>query len=1027
VLRWIVEASLRRRFVVLAAALALILVGVPALLGVPVDVFPEFAPPLVEIQTEAPGLSAEEVESLVTIPIENAVNGVAWLTTLRSKSVPGLSSVVLFFEEGTDRLRGRQLVQERLASVASGLPLGVHVPLMMPPLSATSRLLKIGITSETRSLEDLSRLARWTIRPRLLAVRGVAGVAVWGQRDRELQVRVDPDRLQAHGVSLDELVRTAGDAVPVAAGGFFDTPNQRISVNHGSGVRSADALALATVAFRGSAPLPLGAVAEVSEGSPPPIGDGIVNDRLGLLLVVEKQPWGNTLEVTRGVEQALEALRPALPGVSVDAAIFRPASFIERSLQNLRRALLFGALLVVVVLVALLQEWRTALISALAIPLSLIAATLVYARSGAAIDTMVLAGLAIALGAVVDDAIVDIENIMRRLRLNARSEAPQSAFAVVLRASLEVRSAVLVATLVIVLALLPVLFLPGLAGAFFRPLALAYVLAVLASLVVALSVTPALALWLLPAVAERRDEAPLARWLRERYRAALPAVLSRREQAAPFLGAVLGLTALAAMWLGQEFMPRFQEHDFLMHWVGKPGTSIEAMDRVTLRVSRELRALPGVQSFGAHIGRAVAADEVVGANFGELWIHVDPEADHEAALVRVQEVIDGYPGIQRDLLTYLRERVKEVLSGAGASLVVRIYGPELEGLRAHARSVAEAMRRVEGVADLQIESQVSVPQVELMTRPEAMAVFGITPADTLRTLHTLLQGRLVGQIHEEQETADVVVRGVEALRSDPSALGRVPVAMPGGGWVPLDALADVRIVPRPNVIQREGASRRIDVTCNVAGRDLGAVGREIESRLRGIAFESGYHAELLGEHLALREARHRLLAAGCFCLAAIFVLIQMDLRSTRFALLVFASLPFALVGGVIGAWLGGGVLSLGSLVGFVAVLGVAARNGILLVSHIRHLMREEDVPFGTELVQRGAEERFTPIVMTALATALALVPIALGGNRPGQEIEHPMALVILGGLVTSTALNLLVMPALILRFGAAGAFRGPEE
>lgn len=1018
-MNWIVSTSLHLRIVVVALAVVLMIVGIQVVRSTPLDVFPEFAPPLVEIQTEAPGLSTVEVEGLVTAPIENAVNGIVSLKTLRSKSVLGLSSVVLIFEEGTELMRARQLVQERLAIVAAQLPSVARAPVILSPLSSTSRVMKIGMSSPTLSQVDLTTLAKWTIRPRLMSIPGVANVAIWGQRDRQIQVLVDPDNLLAHNVTLDALVKASSDAVAPGAGGFIDTPNQRLAVTHLSAVSRAEDLSRIPVAFREGAPLPIGRVANVVEGFPPPIGDAVINDGPGLLLIVEKQPQGNTLDVTRDVEAAVDALRPGLKDVEIDSTIFRPATFIEMALENLKRALLIGCLLVVVVLVAFLYDWRTALISLLAIPLSLLAAALVLHYQGYTINTMVIAGLVIALGEVVDDAIIDVENIMRRLRLNRSLENPQSSFRVVLNASIEVRSAIVYATLIVVFVFLPVFFLDGLAGSFFRPLAVSYVLAVMASLAVALTLTPALSLLLLPRAA-RSDvkEAPVARVLKRHYRSVLPRLVSKPLWAGIIIAVVFALTAVTVPFLGEEFLPDFKETDFLMHWVGKPGTSLEAMQRITVQVSKELRAVPGVRNFGSHIGRAEVADEVVGPNFAELWISIDPEVPYEPTVARIQGIVDGYPGLQRDVLTYLKERIKEVLTGAGATVVVRIYGPGLDVLRAKAAEVGKAMGEIDGVTNLKIEPQVLVPQLEVRLRPEAAALAGLTPGDVRRAATTLVKSTKVGEIYEDQKIFDVVVWGAPEVRGDIEALRRIRVNLPMGGDVPLGEVADIHIAPTPNVIQRERASRRIDVSCDVKARDLGSVARDVEAKVKTLSFDREYHPEFLGEYTARQQSQNRLLALSGLSLLAILLLLHADFRSPRLVALVFVSLPFALVGGVIATLLTGGVLSLGSLVGFVTVLGIAARNGIMLISHYRHLEFEETQPFGRELVLRGSEERLAPILMTALATGLALLPIVMGGNRPGHEIEHPMAVVILGGLVTSTLLNLFLMPALYLRFGS---------
>lgn len=1016
-MKWLIATSLKQRVPMLVLACLLAVFGFRSIRDTPLDVFPEFAPPLVEVQTEAPGLSTEEVESLISVPLENALNGTSWLKTLRSKSVLGLSSVVCIFKEGTDLMRARQLVQERVAIVASRLPAAARPPVLLPPLSSTSRAMKIGVSSKKLTQTDLSELVSWTIRPRLMSVPGVANVAVWGQRDREFQILVDPDRLAANGVALDAVTRAIGDAITISGGGFIDSPNQRLSVRHVVGITTPDDLARTVVIFTNGTPIRIGDVANVVLSHPAPIGDAVINDGPGLLLIVEKQPWGNTLEVTRQVEAALETLKPGLKDVEMDPTIFRPATFIERSLHNLTQTLLYGCALVAAVLIAFLLSWRTALISLTAIPLSLLAAGVILRLRGGTLDTMVLAGLVIAVGEVVDDAIIDVENVLRRLTLNRKLARPLAAWRVVLSASLEVRSAVVVASLVVVLVFVPVFFLDGLAGTFFRPLALSYVLAILASLVVALTITPALCLLLLPGAPERREDVLLVRVLKSGYRKWLPSVVGRPRLAIGVLATAFALTAIALPRLGEEFLPNFKETDFLMHWVGKPGTSLDAMQRVTVQVSKELRAIPGVRNFGSHIGRAEVADEVVGPNFAELWISLDPAADYDPTVAKIQEVVDGYPGLFRDVLTYLKERIKEVLTGASATVVVRLFGPDLPTLREKAQEVGKAIQDVKGITNLKIEPQVLVPHVVVRVRPDVAAAFGLNPGQIRRAATTFIRGQRVGEVYRDQMAFGVTVWGAEKVRSDLQALRELTIEAPGGARVSLGEVAEVEITPTPNEIKREGASRRLDVTCNVSGTDLGSVAREIEQRVRALPFERGYHPEFLGEYAARQAARNKLFLLSAFSLVGILALLQIDFGSARLVALVALTLPFALVGGVVGAFLGGGVLSLGSLIGFVTVLGIAARNGIMLISHYRHLEHEENEAFGPALVMRGAEERLAPILMTASCAGLALLPLIIKGNIPGHEIEHPMAVVILGGLVTSTVLNLFLMPALYARFG----------
>ncbi|MDB5205657.1 MAG: hypothetical protein JWR72_732 [Flavisolibacter sp.] len=1022
-MKWLVATSLRLRMVVIVLMALLLIVGTRIIQNASYDVFPEFAPPYVEIQVEAPGLSTAEVEALIAVPIENALNGTPYSTRLRSKSVLGLASIVVDFGKGTSVIEARQLVQERLTRVASQLPTVARPPVMLTPLSSTSRILKVGISSKKLSQMDMTTEVRWSLRPRLMAISGVANVAIWGQRDRQLQVRVDPERLYTNNIQLNTVITTVQNATRQFGGGFVDMPNQRMAISHLPFIYQAEDLAKVTVPTKNGLSVRLSEVAEVSEGFRAPIGDAIINDGPGLLLIVEKQPQANTLEVTRQVEKVLAEMKPGFKDMEFDSTIFRPATFIEMSLHNLNIALLIGCALVMIVLFFFLNDWRTALISVLAIPLSLVIAMIVLHYRGGTIDTMVLAGLLIALGEVVDDAIIDVENIVRRLKENRLLAKPLPAIQVVYRASMEVRSAVVYGSLIVALVLLPVFFLPGLSGSFFQPLALSYMLAILASLFVALTLTPALSLILLKKKyakgkeLKHHQEPKPVRWLKPRYESFLHKIIGRPKRTFWVAGSLLTVSVLLTPFLGEEFLPHFKEYDFLMHWVEKPGTSLDAMKRITISASKELRSIDGVRNFGAHIGRAEVADEVVGPNFTENWISVRPDVDYEVTVAKIQEVVDGYPGLYRDVLTYLRERVKEVLTGTSASIVVRIYGSDLAVLQTKAKEVSDRLSGIEGVTDLKVQQQTLVPQLAVKFLPDRAAQFGLSAADVRNAINVLVNGFKAGEIYQEQKIFDVVVWGTPAQRSNIENIRDLLIDIPAGGRVPLKDVADVQVQPTPNEITRESSSRRIDVTCNTKGRDLGSVAKDVEAKLKDVPFDVGYHPEVLGEYKERQESQTRLYSLMLISLLGIFLILYIDFKSYRTASLILLSLPFALSGCVYAAWIGGGVLSLGSLVGFVTVLGVAARNAIMLISHYRHLEKHEGETFSLHMIIRGAEERMTPILMTALAAALALLPIVIGGNKPGHEIEFPMAVVILGGLTTSTILNLFVLPLIYWRFG----------
>ncbi|MBA2598142.1 MAG: efflux RND transporter permease subunit [Chloroflexia bacterium] len=1032
-MRWIVGSSLKLRYIVVGLAVAMMVFGGGLLRAMPVDVFPEFAPPKVEIHTACIGLSAADVEALVTVPMEQALNGVPGLDVMRSKSVPQYSSIVMIFEPGTDLMNARQLVAERMQAAIPSLPTWAAPPVMLQPLSSTSRIMKIGLTSDTLSLMDMSMISYWKIRANLLRIPGVANVAIWGERLQMLQVQADPQRMAANDVSLDEVMQVTADALDsgllqysngavIGKGGFIDTPNQRIGVRHKLPIVTPDDLAEVVVAERDGQPLRLADVASVVEDHQPLIGDAVINDGPGLMLIVEKLPWGNSLEVTKQVEAALEEMRPGLPGLEIDSTIFRPATFIEMAIENLTMALLLGCLLVVVVLIAFLFEWRTALISVVAIPLSLVAAGMVLYLRGATINTMVLAGFVIAVGVVVDDAIIDVENIMRRLRQARKEGSDKSTAAIVLDGSLEVRSAIVYATLIDAAALLPIFFLGGLSGAFFQPLAISYAMAVIASMVVALTVTPALALILLRKAPVEGRGSPLVPWLQRGYGAALERIVRRPRYAFATVGLVVLMGIFTYPQLGQSMLPEFKERDFLMHWVTDPSTSHPEEVRITTLASTELRAIPGVRNFGAHIGQALLGDEVYGVYFGENWISVDPSADYDTTRASIEEVVDGYPGLKRDVQTYLKERMKEVLTGSGYSIVVRVYGPDQEVLKEKAQEIDQLLGSIDGVVDEHVSTQlVNVPQVEVEVDLATAQHYGLKPGDIRRAAATLMAGEEVGDIFRDGKAYDVVVWSEPETRQSLTDIRELPIDTPDGGHVKLGEVADVRIAPTPNTIAHENLARRLDVEANVRGRDLGSVAGEVERAVAQVEFPQGYHAEVLGEWAERQAAEQQMRGFAVLAAVAIFFLLVASFGNVRLAGLLFLTLPSALIGGVLATYITDPVISLGSLVGFFTVLGIAARNGIMMISHYQHLEREEGEEFGPALILRGAKERLAPILMTALATGLALVPLVVKGSIPGHEIEHPMAVVILGGLVTSTLLNLFIVPALYLKFGRGRA------
>lgn len=1034
-LRWIIKSSLKFRFLVVAIAVGLMYFGIGQLQKMPVDVFPEFAPPMVEVQTISLGLSQEEVESLVTIPLEQVLAGIPGMTVMRSRSVPDLSAIKMYFAAGTDLLLARQMVNERLATVVPILPTWASPPVMLPPLSATSRMMKIGITSKTRSVVDLSMIMYWTIQQRIKRVPGVANVAIWGERIEMLQVNVVPELMKKHKVTMDEVMEATADALDVGlfqfsdghyvgSGGWIDTPNQRLQVRHVlpmvkdfENVTTKE-LAEVPLAVRNGKQLRLKDVAEVVMGHQPMVGEGIVNDGVGLMCIVEKFPWGNTLQVTKAVEEAIDALRPGLPDVDIDTAIFRPATFIETSIDNLSMALFIGSVLLILVLFFFLYNWRVAVISCTAMPLSLLAATLVLYMRDTTINVMILAGFVIALGDIVDDAIIDIENVVRRLREYRQSGRTDKSLArIILEASIEVRGAIIYATLIEVLAIMPVFFLKGLSGAFFQPLALSYALALLVSMIVALTVTPALAMIFLRKAPLAEREAPIVRGLKKVYEKILTPII--RSPRPAFATVAVFLLAGILIWprLGHSLLPSFKERDFLMHWLTKPGTSWPEMQRISIQSAKELLAVPGVLNLGSHIGQALIMDEVVGMYFAEHWVSIDPKVDYDKTLAKITEVVDGYPGVYRDVQTYLKERIREVLTGTSEAIVVRIFGQDLKILEAKAGEVKEALSKIPGIIDLHYSFQEHIPEIQIKVDLEKAQKYGVKPGDVRRIATTMIAGEEAGDIMIANRTYDVNVWSVASARNSLTDIKEMLIDLPGGGHVQLQEVADVRVAPTPNVINREHLKRRIDVGGSAKGRPLSEVYNDVQAALAKIDFPQEYYPVLLGEYTERQAAQKTLLWVSVIAAIGVFLLLVTSFGNVRLATLSFLTLPSALVGGVLAAWMGDGVVSLGSLVGFLTILGIAARNGIMLIEHYQHLEKHEGETFGPKLVLRGALERISPIMMTALTTVFAIIPLVVAGNLPGHEIEHPMAVVIMGGIVTSTLLNIFVVPSLYLRFG----------
>ena len=1019
----VIGFAIRFRGIVIALACALLVYGVYAIGRAKYDVFPEFAPPQVGIQTEAVGLTSEQVEILVTRPIENAINGVPGIQTLRSTSIQGLSVVTVFFSPSSDIYRDRQVVAERLAVAAQRLPQGVQPPAMTPLTSSTSVVLVAGLTSDKRSLMDLRTTANWTVRLRLLAVPGVANVTVFGGDERSIQIQVHPDQLIRYDLSLNDVLTAARRATGVRGAGFIDTKNQRIVFQTEGQSLKPDDIAHTVLLSQGAASVTLGNVADVVEAPELPIGGAAIDGKAGVILNVSEQYGANTVEVTKAVEAALDELRSGLQAedITLHADLFRPANFINTATNNVRDSLILGAILVIVVLFLFLFDWRTAAISCTAIPLSLLAGTIVLGSLGLTFNTMTLGGLAISLGVVVDDAVIDIENIMRRLRENTRRSQPRPVARVILDACLEVRGAVVYATFAVILVVLPVMALSGIAGRLFAPLGLSYTLAVLASLLVALIVTPALSMALLAGRKAPEKDPPAVRWTRAGYESLLRGIARRPRTliAAATTFTIVGCAALP--FFGGSFIPELKEGHFIIHMSAVPGTSIDESLRIGARVAHALKQLSVVRSVAQRVGRAEKAEDTWGTHYSEFEVDLKPGLsgdEAEGAQAEIRKALAGFIGVNFSVKTFLTERVEETLSGYTAAVAVNIFGNELDVLDRSAQEIARTLAEVPGATEVQIESPSGLPQLTIRLRKPDLARWGFDAVEVLDLIRVAYQGDDVGQTYEGNQVFNVITILDGASRDDITKVGDLPLRSPGGTHVLLKQIADIYEAAGRYQVQHDGARRVQTVTANVAGPDVTTFVQAAKAAVAAkVQLPAGTYIQFAGAAEAQSRSQQDLIVNSLIAGLGIILLMSIVTRNWHNLLLILANLPFALVGGVLAVFATGGLLSLGGMVGFVTLFGITLRNSILMIAHYEHLVEVEGMNWEQETAIRGAGDRLTPILMTSIMTGLGVLPLAMGMGDPGREIEGPMAVVILGGLLTSTALNLLVLPTLALRFG----------
>ena len=1055
-LKAIVRFSLNNRALVLLATIALSVYGVVTALRLPVDVLPDLNRPTVTILIEAPGLAPEEVEVQVTYPVETVMNGAAGVERVRSVSGIGLSVVFVEFDWGTDIRFNRQVVQERLNQAAERLPEGV-TPFMAPISSIMGEIMLVGVTSDTLSPMDLRTLADWTIRPTLLAIPGIAQVTVMGGELKQFQVRADPEKLRIYDLTFADLEEAIRESNENSGGGFIVGENEELVVRNLGRVRTVEDIENALVVARTSegamVPVRVRDVARVIEaGSPIKRGDGSMDGKPAVIMAVSKQPHADTRELTARIDEILDQLEPSLPeGVVVNADLFRQSHFIENANENVVEALRDGAILVIIVLALFLLNFRTTFITLTAIPLSLLATFIVFRLLGESINTMTLGGIAVAIGELVDDAIVGVENVFRRLRENRSAESPQPALRVIYDATSEVRGPIVIGTTIVLLVFLPLFALPGLSGRLFQPLAIAYIVSILASMVVSLTVTPVLAFYLLPRMKRMKhtDDSFMLRWCKRFalacYRISLP-----RPWIVMGIGVALIVVAGIRMAvMGTQFLPSFNEGTATINVLANPGISLVESNRLGTIAEEIILSIPEVKSTGRRTGRAEQDEHAEGVHYSEIdvdfWTYDEtrqPEEHvtyagrrapatlrpREDVLAEIRDKLNELPGLSLNIGQPISHRIDHLESGVRAQIVLKIFGPELPELRKLADEVRAAIDGLPGVVDLQIEKQVLIPQVRIRVNPNEAARYGFQVGDLIESLETMMNGTVASQVIDGIKQYDLILMLDDPWRSQLRALRDVRLISPSGAVVLLSDVALITEIPGPNQIARENVRRRIVVSCNVQGRDLGSTVEDIrESIAMDIEFPQEYSLRLEGQFESQQEATRIILVLGGLSLMLMLGILYSHYKNFVMALQVMLNIPFAFIGAVAALWIADQPFSVASLVGFVSLCGIASRNGVLMISHYIHLMAEEGMEFGKELVIRGSLERVAPVLMTALTTGLGLIPLALAAGQPGKELLYPVAIVVIGGLLTSTVLDFLVRPTLFLKFAGNASRRTLER
>ncbi|MBN4061757.1 MAG: CusA/CzcA family heavy metal efflux RND transporter [Flavobacteriales bacterium] len=1037
----LIKFSLNNRLIIMALAVILMVFGTYTAIELPVDVLPDLNRPRVTIFLEAEGMAPEEVEALVVYPVETALNGATDVEQVRSNSSIGLGLVYVEFDYGIDIYKARQIVNEKLQALQDQLPRGV-TPKLGPISSVMGQIMLIGITADpkiietgTTSMAELRTLADYNIRRRLLAIPGIAQVIPIGGEVLQFQVQVSMPKLNASGLSINQVQEALQKSNANTTGNFFKQGGTEILIRNLGRIKTIEQIENIVIGYRamsgghraslrdeGGVPILLSQVAEVRFGAKFKRGDGGLNGEPAVLLTVEKQPHANTLTLTEEVLKAIDELKPALPAdVNINTEIFRQSDFIDNSIGNVTEALRDGAILVIIVLFLFLLNFRTTLITLTAIPLSLIITVLVFKLFGITFNTMTLGGIAIAIGELVDDAIVDVENVFRRLRENKQSENPQPTMKVVYNASSEVRNSIVYATVIVVLVFIPLFALSGIEGRIFAPLGVAYITSILASLLIALTITPVMCYYLLPKMKRMssQEDSFLVRWLKKQDTRLLNFGLSHPKKILVGTGVLLLMALAITPFFGTEFLPPFNEGSLTINYSTPPGTSLDESNKVGSIIEKQLLKIDGVRFTARRTGRAEMDEHSELPTNTDLEVAYDSETHSQAEIVAsVRERLNFIPGISINIGQPISHRLDHLLSGVRAQIAIKIFGNDLMELRKYAQQVKTTIGKVKGVVDVQVEKQQLIPQLRITPREEALRYYGLQRGEVVEDLEVFYQGKTVSQILDNEKRFDLVLRLPDDERNDKEAIGRALLETPSGQLVPVSEIADIYMEPGPNTINHENTQRRIIVSCNVTDRDLGSAVKEIQAEIREqVPMPQGYFVSYGGQFESQQAASRLILFLSIFSLAGIFLALYSYFKSPRIVIQIMLNIPLALIGSIIAVWLTGGVFSVASLVGFITLAGIASRNGIMMISHYIHLVEHEGEQFDRKMIIRGSLERLVPVMMTALTAIFALVPLVLVKDAPGKEILYPVAAVIIGGLISSTLLDMIVTPVVFHLFG----------